>query len=343
MTIFLRLLGEEDKAGALLDLCGRQRAEGSDPRLFEVAPEAFDAVPGKPFAYWVSEAVRETFRRFPTFENGPRTCRMGMATANDFRFVRAWWEVSESSISSYWFPMAKGGSFSPFYSDITLSVKWTTDDQQGKELKAFAETTPGTTHWSRNLRNVDFYFKAGLTWPLRTHRFCPQALPANSIISVRGSGIYAKELDVLLAFMSSSASDYLMKMVSGRDAHPQFDGGDISLLPLPEFPSSVQVRLSLLARRAWSLKRQLDTANPTSHAFTLPALLQVKGNTLAERTAAWELRVAEIQEELAEIQRQIDDICFDLYGFSEADRAAALAADRAEEPLGDENEGDEAA
>lgn len=115
------------------------------------------------------------------------------------------------------------------------------------------------------------------------------------------------------------------------------------MLPLPEFPSSVQVRLSLLARRAWSLKRQLDTANPTSHAFTLPALLQVKGNTLAERTAAWELRVAEIQEELAEIQRQIDDICFDLYGFSEADRAAALAADRAEEPLGDENEGDEAA
>jgi hypothetical protein len=68
MTTFLRLLSESDKAAALQEVCYRARSDGADPRLFEVAPEAFDAVPGKPFAYWVSEAVRETFRACSAFK-----------------------------------------------------------------------------------------------------------------------------------------------------------------------------------------------------------------------------------------------------------------------------------
>lgn len=335
MTIFLRLLSDKDKALSLTTTCTALRTGESDPRMFQVTPESFRAVPGAPFAYWVSDAVRSLFKNLPAFESGTRTCRMGMATANDYRFVRAWWEVCEASIAPHWFPMAKGGSFSPFYSDVGLSVKWTTDDPPGKELKAFAETTPGTTHWSRNLRNVDFYFRAGLTWPLRTHRFCPQVLPANSIISVRGSGIYVDNPDVILAFMSSSAADYLMKMVSGRDAHPQFDGGDISLLPLPEFSQSVEGHLAEQARRAWSLKRALDTVEETSHAFQLPAALRARSGDYDPPA---------IEAELARIQAEIDEVAFDLYGFSDADRAAVNqplaveATDNAQDEAEDEGE-----
>lgn len=314
MTVFLRLLADNDKAANLLTGTRAVRAGQTDnSQVFEVSPHSFRSVPGAPFAYWVSESVRSLFKVLPAFEGGDRTCRMGMATANDYRFVRAWWEVCADGSAPYWFPMAKGGSFSPYYSDIGLSVKWTTGDPPGKELKAFAETTPGTTHWSRNLRNVDYYFKAGLTWPLRTHRFCPQVLPSNSIISVRGSGIYVDKPEVFLAFMSSSAVDYLMKMVSGRDAHPQFDGGDISLLPLPHFSQDVENRLTELARRAWSLKRTLDTVEETSHAFVLPAAL---------RTRLGNYDPISIEAELVRIQNEVDAIAFDLYGFSHADRAA---------------------
>jgi len=99
MTQFLRLLAEPDKAAALLEVCGKQRAagsgqnpEGHDPRIFEVAPESFDAVPGKPFAYWVSEAIRETFRRLPAFESEGRQAQRALSTNNDFRYIRIWWE-----------------------------------------------------------------------------------------------------------------------------------------------------------------------------------------------------------------------------------------------------------
>ena len=71
MSVFLRLLNERDKAAALLEVCSQQRAAGADARIFEVPPQAFDAVPGKPFAYWVSEAVRE----IGMFGNQNTVCR----------------------------------------------------------------------------------------------------------------------------------------------------------------------------------------------------------------------------------------------------------------------------
>ncbi len=90
MTIFLRLLAEEDKGAALLDVCSRQRAEGSagHPLIFEVAPEAFDAVPGKPFAYWVSDAVRNVFVDMPSLQNDNRVAVIGASTKDDGRFLR---------------------------------------------------------------------------------------------------------------------------------------------------------------------------------------------------------------------------------------------------------------
>ena len=67
MTVFLRLLAEQDKGAGLSNACARLRQGEADPRRFEVAPEAFDAVPGKPFAYWVSEAVRTAFQQSSAF------------------------------------------------------------------------------------------------------------------------------------------------------------------------------------------------------------------------------------------------------------------------------------
>ncbi|MNG13795.1 hypothetical protein D3C84_974960 [compost metagenome] len=68
MSTFLRLLSESDKAQALMAACNQLRHGESDSRSFEVAPESFDSVPGKPFAYWVGETVLSAFRELPACE-----------------------------------------------------------------------------------------------------------------------------------------------------------------------------------------------------------------------------------------------------------------------------------
>lgn len=212
MSHFLRLLGETDKAQALATVCTRLRQGVIEARHFDIPPEVFDAIPGKPFAYWVSEAVRQTFKVLPPFEGDGRTVRVGLQTSDDFRFVRDWWEIATEAAESKWAPFAKGGGYSPFYADTHLTINW---GNSGEELTAFPLCV---------IRNPDFYFRPGLTWPLRARRFSPQAMPAGSVFSVRGYSAFPAEGEELatLALFNSSPFDYLFKTALGRFGYPEF-------------------------------------------------------------------------------------------------------------------------
>lgn len=305
MSHFLRLLGEDDKSAALLTACQALRQGGEDHRNFEIAPESFDAVPGKPFAYWVSDDIRGIFKRLPRFEGDGRTVRVGLQTSDDFRFLRNWWEVDRDEITPKWRPFAKGGAFSPFYADVHLSINWMND---GAELIAFPLCV---------IRNPDYYFRSGITWPLRAHRFSPQLMPAGCVFSVRGYSAFPAEGCELatLALFSSAAFDYIFKTALGRFGYPEFIVGVLQMLPWVEPTTANAEALQRLAKRAWSLKRSLDTVNETSHAFLLPVLVR-------DRLGAFD--TGSIESELADIQAEIDLISFHLYGFSEADRQAAM-------------------
>jgi len=327
MTTFVRLLADKDKDSNLLASCAALRAGlgVGDIRVFEVAPNSFRAIPGAPFAYWVSEAVRSIFEELPAFEASGRAVRQGMATADDFRFVRGWWEVDADN--ERWPGFSKGGAYSAFYADLYLVGNWEDD---GKQIRNFFD--PKTGKLNSRPQSTEFYRRPGLTWPLRARKFCPQALPADAVISVRGSGIFSENPLLYLGLFSSRAVDLLLRMLSGREGHPQYDMGDISALPLPGVSTEISSTLERLSFRGWSLKRTLDTINETSHAFLLPAVL---------RTRLGDYVLAAIDAELIQIQTEIDDIAFDLYRFSEADRQAALGQSGAKKTSEDEPEDEE--
>lgn len=148
-------------------------------------PNSFRSIPGAPFAYWVSEAVRSIFAELPTFEANGRAVRQGMATADDFRFVRGWWEVDADN--ERWPGFSKGGAYSAFYADLYLVGNWEDD---GKQIRNFFD--PKTGKLNSRPQSTEFYRRPGLTWPLRARKFCPQVLPADAVISVRGSGIFSE-------------------------------------------------------------------------------------------------------------------------------------------------------
>lgn len=313
MTLFLRLLSESDKAAALQEVCHRARSDGADARLFEVAPEAFDAVPGKPFAYWVSEAVRETFRQIPAFEGSDRAACGGMKTQADFRFLRLWWEIA---LNSNWAFLCKGGRFSPYYDCPYLLINWRNN---GSEPRAAYELKSAGESWGGFGRNETHYFRPGLTWPRRTNGLSFRIMPAGCIFADKGPAAFVTnddpdELLALCAVLNSRAFGLLVSVQLARTELAQsFEVGLIQQTPVPNLTADQQTTLAALARRAWSLKSILDTTEETSHAFLLPAALRPRlGN----------FDPPAIEAELAHIQAEIDTIAFDLYGFSEADRAA---------------------
>lgn len=329
MTHFLRLLTEIDKGKALVTACRRFRQGDTDPCHFDVTAESFDAVPGKPFAYWVSDAVRNVFKELSSLEGGERTARQGLATAEDFRFVRAWWE----SHGSGWFGFAKGGAFSPFYADVYLMVNW---EDFGEEIKAgICRRYPylnGNAEFVA--KNTQFYFRPGLTWSLRSQiGIGVRAMPACCIFGHKGPAAFADDDDPseLLALLALVNSSSFALLVSLQVAFGSYEVGVIQRTPIPTFDGPSRQRLAALSRRAWSLKRTLDTLEETSHAFLLPGSLRSRFDDFDSSA---------IEAELACIQAEVDALAFDLYGFSEADRLAATMQS-AGEPASDDASEDE--
>ena len=131
MSIFVQLHSVPNKDEQLASNVMAIRAGDLPPDSYELNCDGFSVLPGSPFAYWAHESAIDSFRRFNSYENNKRTVRHGLATSDDFRFVRVWWEVDPKSLK--WKAFAKGGSYSPFYSPIFAVVSWEAD---GAEVKA---------------------------------------------------------------------------------------------------------------------------------------------------------------------------------------------------------------
>ncbi|WP_033056871.1 hypothetical protein [Sinorhizobium arboris] len=323
MTVFLRVLEATDKHYALDEIVGSFRNGIEDSRIFPANTETFKTFPGASFAYWVGDSVRNTFKKHEAFESAATGFlpRRGVNSNDDFRFLRSWCEVKLET--GRWMVHPKGGEFRPYYADVYLVVDWLKD---GAYLEAERVTTK--TYKSAIVPSKGLYFRPGLTWSRRTKsRLSMRVMPRNCIFGDKGPAViaYNDNEDVLFWALAISLSSAFHKLVevqlAAADARPggaahSFEVGVIQTTPLPAPDDDRRQQLVQLARRAWALKRALDTTEENSHAFHLPAALRV-------RVGSYDL--PSIEAELAEIQVGIDEIAFELYGFSEVDRVAARA------------------
>ena len=328
MAVFLRVVEAADKAAALLK-CIRTPWSNNECNRFEVDPITFSQVPRSPFAYWVSDALRRRFRALPPFGNEERFAYSGTSTGNDERFTRQWWEISPTA--SRWRNYTKGGRRSPYYADVSTVIDWSAD---GLPIEL--------SYAGGRVRKVHF-FREGISWPLRGVRFSAHAVPFGCVFGTAGKVALANrnELPWLLALMNSRPFDRFIAFFAGKVGGVQYEVGLIQSVPVPSQGSDVMASLTDLARRAWSLKRGLDTCIETSHAFVLPALVQTGGKTLAERTGAWVARVRDSDAEFARLQEDIDEHCFAVYGIDGAERQQIERGLGADHGVAGEDENDD--
>ena len=314
-TIFIRLMEEQNKSASLRVTAQSIREGKSDPRTFTVQPDQFRKVPGAPFSYWVGNAARDAFERFSSVQNEPeRKACFGLSTKDDARFVRLNWECHPNSVNSRWFSLVKGGAFSRYYLDPYLTIDW---ESNGARLKAFAEVRTaeifGVGSWSRWINNWDTYFQPGVFWSRRSQKGLSfRVLPSGCIYTDKAPVVFSS-LDSLLANTALLNSEAFRSLVDFQISFGSFEVGAIQRTPIPAPAPDDKEQLTALAKRAWSLKRILDTVEETSHAFLLPAALRVR---------LGDYDPPAIEAEMERIQGQIDEIAFNLYGFSDTDRVA---------------------
>lgn len=123
----------------------------------------FEQIPGAPISYWVSKAIIESFSQIPV--SSVLQTREGMATADNDRFLRMWYEVDKrlftklSKTASKWYPYNKGGQYRKWYGNREFVVNWEND---GFEIKNNID--PITKRIRSHNYNGEFGLKECATW-----------------------------------------------------------------------------------------------------------------------------------------------------------------------------------
>lgn len=248
---FTRLIDIADKASAIYSCSGDH---------YTRRPDAFESIDGAPAAYWLPEESLRIFRENPALNGAQGSAvREGLGTASDFRFVRLWWEVDASALGRHarWVPFAKGGEYSPYYSDLDLVLGW---DGDGAAIKESGRAT---------IRNPKFYYRPGLTWTYRTQKgFSVRPVPADCIFGNKGPMIFVKDDDPstltrLMGYLNSALVGSLLEPLA---AFGSYTTGAIARAPVVDLSGlPTQPARDLVAAR-----RQEAQRKETDHCFVSP-------------------------------------------------------------------------
>lgn len=168
----------------------------------------FSVIPGSPIAYWASPAALALYNNEP-LDNLAKP-RHGLATSDNNRFLKLWFEVdyyktslkSKPDFSKKWYPMNKGGSFRRWYGNLEWLINYEND---GKELKDYAISIYKCS--TRTIQNTQFYFKQSLTWSaLSSGKFSVRWSSSGALF---GSGGYS-------AFCDENIEKYILALLNGK-------------------------------------------------------------------------------------------------------------------------------
>lgn len=119
--------------------------------FYRTPSTTFDAIPGSPILYQLSDTAVESFGKSVTVSELGGFKR-GTSTADNNRFLRNWFEVSNSARNTKWRPYNKGGEWRRWYGNQQFTVNWGTS---GDELKSFK---------GAYVRNTQHAFKPAISY-----------------------------------------------------------------------------------------------------------------------------------------------------------------------------------
>jgi hypothetical protein len=308
---FFRLVAVDDKQTALAEAI----SDAASANRFEVEQSQLSAMPRGAWMYWISAQCRRAFSEFPKLGDIAQP-RQGLATTDNMRFVRYWWEVEAPGFSpprQKWLPYAKGGRFRRWHEAARHRVNWEDD---GREIKQeIIDRYPYLNgQWQWVAKNSKFYGQPGITYSyLTSGAFSARVLEEGTLFDVAGSSLFPADPLTILGILNSSTARRLLAAINPT---VNFQVGDLRELPLPRATSD---ELRAAVARAIELTRRLDSYDQTSPGFMQPL--------------PWDgLLFREINSELAHLQKKIDIVVADLYGVEQepAQTAAADQLDRCE-------------
>jgi len=291
---------ETAKRHRLEEAIKRLLNEEDESLVFRYRQGDFDAIPGSPWVYWISAEIRSIFTNFELFGKRNKWKR-GLTTADNFRFIRYWWEIGLGNInrnckninhskqlSKKWYPLMKGGEYRLWYGNHDYVINWEND---GLELRNFSGSA---------IRNTEYYFKRGVTYSsVSSGGFSARLMPEGFIFDQASNAIFAyscSELS-LLGILNSTISSWVLSLNPTINIVME----DFARIPLPKLTRD----LENLVESAVTLSKKSFLKSYKTSDFIVPySWPEGFKEQLNERI------------QLNDIEKQIETTVRRLYGFT---------------------------
>lgn len=289
---------------------------------YQTKQDIFSLVPNEVLAYDTSEKAIAQFGQMKPLKETV-IAKPGMQTSDNERFLRFWFEIQHSRIgyrlthdeaarSEYkWFPYNKGIGFRKWYGNNDYIVNFYHDGEELKYWLVHNPKDPGTKHWSRNMRNYDYYFCEGITFTAIGDGFSARLNGAGYLFDTKGPTMFGKHLRYVCGFVNSIVFDYYNRMLCKQITK---SGDSVNLVPF-SYGSCSSIVEQLVCNSVALSKDDWDSFE-TSWDFTRHPLVRGAA-TVAEAFSAWESECDARFNQLKANEEELNRIFIDIYGLQD--------------------------
>ncbi len=279
----------------------------SDPTvkyLYHTDQSNFDKIPGSPIAYWITDKVIKDFKNKLLYDF---TISDGQnVTGNNKKFVRFFWEVSQSKIGidKKWLFYAKGGGYKKWSGNLVSVVDWSPKTREFYRKNKICRIIPKY-----------LWYKKGVTWGLITSKIPSfRILPKAATFDKGGSSIFFKDdsmIEYVLALLNSKV--YLL-IAQIMNPTLNFQVKDIRTMPLIIREKNKIENITLdnikLANIDWD-------AFETSWDFQKSPLLNQNIASLHQAYSSWSNEALTRFNQLKSNEEELNRIFINLYGLQD--------------------------
>ena len=242
-----------DKQGEVESVEQREQRFFEKRGVFYATQDNFSKIPGSPVAYWASNALMSDFCDSTSLSKIAYP-RQGMATTNNGKFLRQWYEVAvkkigfnltdeKDTVGQYkWFPYNKGGEYRKWYGNNDYVVNF---QNKGEEVCAYIDSHSAVDHKGRVI-NRDRYFKPSVTWSkISSGNIAFRYKPHGFIFDVAGTSIFGDErtLNNLMGLLNSNV---ILSVLGCLSPTLNYEVGHICSIPVMSNIINSQVIFSIV-------------------------------------------------------------------------------------------------
>ena len=275
----------------------------------------FSKIPGSPVAYWVSDAVLDTFKNRKIADYG--TANNGFTTGDNNNFLRLWYEVSNNNIcyiaeshnkaktsNKRWFPYNKGGAFRKWYGNNDYVINW---EDQGRDVKNYGHLVP---------RSMQYQFRKSISWSKISSSVSSfKVKNTGTMFDVAGLSLFVSNDEDYYYFLALCNSCYAQMCLNFLSPTLNYETGHISSIPVV-YSQEYNVEIKRLARTNVSIScADWDSFETSWDYVTHPLIREV--STISKAYYQWKQECEIRFNQLKDNEEELNHIFIDIYGLQD--------------------------